>query len=45
LDRDSFIRLSFSAEDPERIRKGLSLLEDILSGNEGDEVDRYMPFL
>ncbi len=45
LDRDSFIRLSFSAEDPERIKNGLSILEDILSGNDVDKVDRYMPFL
>lgn len=45
LDKDRFIRLSFSAEDPQRIKDGLSLLEDILSRRERDWVDRYMPFL
>lgn len=45
LDKDRFIRLSFSAEDPQRIKDGLSLLEDILSRRVRDKIDRYIPFL
>lgn len=45
LDKDKFIRLSFSAEDPDTIVKGLMILSEILAGRHKDKIDRYMPFL